>query len=771
MSNHCIIKATFNIQPQESEKTNHFIDDPEVGMVKLGKALKQAFPHTLYKYQVEAMKTVLSNNDLFLTVGTGAGKTEVFLFTILKELIDEKISNAIIIYPTKQLAADQEQRLTRYCNHILEATGKKITYSRYNGDLSKQDLEQIEKKKPQIILATLDKLFYRRFKEDIYGFLDWIKQTDILVFDEIHAGSGGYLTHVREFIAVFKQTNPKLRVILASATVKDVASFRDNFLPSAKIVQAVGKRGVIRVMILPKDSLEQFILERIDPHLQRIGGICLVFIDSVQKVSQLVAKFNEQLMIKAGLPLEIVKQNSPFMCINSQLTESDKADIIKRIMDGSLRFLFTTSLLELGMDIPNIQHIINIGWPITGKNGLIQRMGRLRFQDISQKKNFTLILDTERVLDKYYLENYRIIKTILEENTAEQILFNSQSLQRMKAFVLFRIYIGLTTIEEILAFCQTLESKQITQTAIVMLLADGILRTRNHKVSADRRELIIADEQELFQFIRRHKIRSAGQRWLLVEKSLDNNFERIIGEIDEQRILRMALPGNLIYQGKQGDIYRVVKLLERKIIVEKLQINKSSIEQNKLKAPSIQIDKQARVFRFAELNIRFGKMVIQRETTEVVRYTKTGNKIDDNHQHKQSFHRQEKTSGLLIDVVLPAKKISYKKKREVLSLLKDLILKCTEIALHISEPSFRVIVNVHESKIVIYDRGGELGNAAFLFREFTKVAKQMSKLVKTATQREQAQEPILPLFANIAEESIGMVDSLLTQQKKEIIEE
>ncbi len=459
------------------------------------------------------------------------------------------------------------------------------------------------------------------------------------------------------------------------------------------------------------------------------------------------------------------------MCINSQLTEKDKADIIKRIMNGSLRFLFTTSLLELGMDIPNIQHIINIGWPITGKNGLIQRMGRLRFQDISQKKNFTLILDTERVLDKYYLENYRIIKTILEENTAEQILFNSQSLQRMKAFVLFRIYMGITTIEEILAFSKTLESKQITQIAIVMLIADGILRTRNHKVSADRRELIIADEQELFQFIRNHKIRSAGQRRLLVERNLDNNYERIIGEIEEQRILRTGIEGNLLYLGRQGDTYRVEKRLEKKIVVKKLQINKSSIEQNKLKAPSIQIDKQARVFRFAELNIRFGKMVIQRETAEVVRYTKTGNKIDDNHQHKQTFHSQEKTSGLLVEVTFSAKKSSYKKKKEVLNLLKDLILKSTEITLHISEPSFRVIVNVHESKIAIYDRGGELGNAAFLFRKFTKVAKQMSKLVKAVSQGEQAQELIPPLFANISEESIGMVDLLLTQQKKEIIEE
>ncbi len=767
MQNHCIIKATFKILPQESEKTNYFIDNPEVNMAALGKALKQVFPYTLYKYQVEAMKNILAGNDLFLTVGTGAGKTEVFMFTILKELLEEKISNTVIIYPTKQLAADQEQRLALYCNHILEATGKKITYSRYNGDLSKQDLEQIEKKKPQIILATLDKLFYRCFKEDKHGFLEWIKKTDVLVFDEIHAGSGGYLTHVREFIAVLKHINPKLRVILASATVKDTSTFRDNFLPSAKIIQATGKRGIVRVMILPKDSLEQFILDRLNPHLQKIGGVCLVFVDSIQKVSQLVAKFNEHLMKRTGLPLEIVKLNSSFMCINSQLTEHDKADILERIKNGSLRFLFTTSLLELGMDIPKIAHIINIGWPITGKNGLLQRFGRLRFQNIAQKKNFTVILDTERPLDNYYLENYRTIKIILEKNIAEQILFDSKSLQRMKAFVLFRICMGQTTFEEILTFCQTEECKQITKTAIVMLLADGILRTRNHKIVSEKRELVIADEQELKQFIRNHKIRSGERKWVITEKNKENENEMIIGEIEEQRILRMALPGNLLYQGRQGDIYRVLKLLEGKIVVEKLQINKSSIEQNKLKPPVFLIDKQARVQKIGELTIRYGRMVIQRETAEIMRYTKTGKKIEANNQHKQFFHWQEKTSGLLVEVTLTSKKVGYKEKREALSLLKELILKSAEIILHISEPSFRTVVNVYEGKIAIYDRGGELGNAAYLFKEFQKIEEQMRKLMQKTLQSQQPHEIILPLFDQVSENAVKLVNSILSQEKKE----
>ncbi len=141
MSRRCIVKTTFKIPPQESNKSSYHLDNADVGLRGTGKILKKLFPFILYEYQVEAMNTILAGEDCFLTVGTGAGKTEVFMFTILEELVAEKITNAIIIYPTKQLAEDQEQRLASYCNQIQKETGKKITYSRYNGDLSRKDLE------------------------------------------------------------------------------------------------------------------------------------------------------------------------------------------------------------------------------------------------------------------------------------------------------------------------------------------------------------------------------------------------------------------------------------------------------------------------------------------------------------------------------------------------------------------------------------------------------------------------------------------------------
>lgn len=629
-------------------------------------------------------------------------------------------------------------------------------------------------------MATLDKLFYRCFKEDKYGFLEWIKNTGVMVIDEVHAGSGGYLTHVREFISVFKRNNPLLRVILTSATVKDVASFRDKFLPSAQIIQATGKRGIVRVMVLLRESLEQYIMEKIDPHLQKTGGICLVFVDNIQKVSQLVAKCNESLMKRTGLPLEVIKLNSPFLCISSQLAEQDKTDILQRIKNGSLRFLFTTSLLELGIDIPRIEHIINIGWPITGKNELLQRFGRLRFQTIEQKKNFTIILDTDNPLDNYYLENHQKIKEILEENISEQILFDSKSLQRMKAFVLFRVVMGQTTIEEILTFCHEGECERITRTATTMLVAQGILRTRKHKQPYRKRELVIADEKELKQFVRNHRIRSGERKWSIVERSQEAKREiKILGEIGEQRIIRITLPGNLLYQGRKGDIYRVVKLLEGKVLVEKLAINKTTLEQNKLKPPIFQIEKQARMQKKGAIAIQFGKMIIQRETAKINRYTNTGERIEEEREEqpeeeelgnwgKKTYYWQEKTSGILIEVNYPKNVLNNEQKKEALNLLKDLILKSMEIILHISESSFRTVMNVHENRIVIYDRGGDLGNAEYLFTKFQEIENQMKKLMQDGERnKQQLRKKIIPLMEKASEKVIKITRELLEAEEGE----
>ena len=310
------VSAVFNLPPSLCERSNIFIDDPKLGLKIIGKPIREIFPHQMYAYQISAIKALLKGKDSFVAVGTGSGKSETFLFPMFERIVNGEIKNAILIYPTKQLAEDQEKRITKYCNKIQEITGEKITYSRYNGDLTQKEIDFVEKVKPNIILATIDKLFYRCFKEGKEDFLDWLLNAGMLVIDEVHAGSGSYLEHVRETVTVLKYVNPKMSVVLASATVRNVEKLRDEFLPSAEIFQGKARRGKVTVMVLDPEKLTSFLLEKLDAHMKKIRGVAIVFVDSIQKVGEIAAKCNKHLMKTLGLTKEQVLAHT--ICLYKQ---------------------------------------------------------------------------------------------------------------------------------------------------------------------------------------------------------------------------------------------------------------------------------------------------------------------------------------------------------------------------------------------------------------------------------------------------------------------
>ena len=746
MTSNIGVTAVFELPPSLCESSDHYVDDINVGLTNIGKYLREIFPHKLYTYQLNAIKALIKGKDSFIAVGTDSGKSETFLFPMFERILNGEIKNAIIIYPTKQLAEDQEKRIAKYCNKILEGTGNKITYSRYNGDLTQKEIDYVEKMKPNIILATIDKLFYRCFKEGNEDFLDWLLNIGMFVVDEVHAGSGSYLAHIREIVAVLKKINTKMNVVLASATVRDAKKLRNKFIPTAEIFQGKTRRGKVTVMLLDPGKLESFLLEKLDPHLQKIGGVAIVFVDNIQKVVEMVAKCNKHLMKKTGLTKELVLAHTPFVCMNSQLTRREKSTIVERIHKGLVRVVFTTSLMELGMDIPNIQHIINIGWPITGVNGFLQRMGRLRFPEIEKKKNFTVFLNPEKTIDRYYIKNKKKLEEILLENKAERILFDSRALQRAKAFVLLRVILGITTRKEIINLNEDEETRKVVEEAIAILHAKGMLQTKNHQKSYLQRTVIIGDRKKVQEFIRKHQIRGIERQWYLVVAEKEK--ERIIGTIEEGRIIRSALPGNLLLHGSKGEIYRVKELREEKVIVEKLNCYQTNIKINTLKPPMFIIEGQARVQQFKQLTIRYGKMIIRQETNEIMRYSregtlitgwkkgrrirKEGERITDENQEEEwkgNYQWDKKTKGLIIEIQTNERKKTKEQKKKRMKLLGEVMKKAIEIKLHISETSLRTYTNYHERKIVMYEKGGEMGNVEQIFRKMNIVLGGMRELI------------------------------------------
>ena len=74
-----------------------------------------------YKHQLESLEAFYQGNDLFVSTGTGSGKTECFMWPMVSKLVLEQMNSpetwsvrgvrAIMLYPMNALATDQAKRI------------------------------------------------------------------------------------------------------------------------------------------------------------------------------------------------------------------------------------------------------------------------------------------------------------------------------------------------------------------------------------------------------------------------------------------------------------------------------------------------------------------------------------------------------------------------------------------------------------------------------------------------------------------------------------
>ena len=89
--------------------------------LRLGKENLGVYPSP-YSHQLKALQAFIDGKDVFVSTGTGSGKTECFMWPILYKLMDEAIHGrnwqnhgvrVLLMYPLNALVADQLSRLRR----------------------------------------------------------------------------------------------------------------------------------------------------------------------------------------------------------------------------------------------------------------------------------------------------------------------------------------------------------------------------------------------------------------------------------------------------------------------------------------------------------------------------------------------------------------------------------------------------------------------------------------------------------------------------------
>ncbi len=303
----------------------------------------------LFRFQEEAIYSIMDGKDVVIVAPTASGKTEAFTIPIL-EGIDQGFIQALFIYPTKALARDQASKINNYA----DAVGIRIAI--LDGDTSINEKREIISTKPEIILTNFDTLHYHlMYRTEFSTLLDKVRY---IVIDEVHTYTGIFGSHVHYILKRLARFS-KFNIIAASATLPNAKEFCERlFDRSVNIIEGKGKRGNIHfAMIYPTLRSQRALM------LDLLKRLCkehktIVFSDSHIDAELLAYYASKEVKIKvhrAGLIQEY---------------RNKVEDEFKR---GELMAISSTPTLELGIDIGDLDAVISDKTPI---NRFMQRMGR-----------------------------------------------------------------------------------------------------------------------------------------------------------------------------------------------------------------------------------------------------------------------------------------------------------------------------------------------------------------------------------------------------------
>lgn len=300
--------------------------------------------------QSAVIKEALSGRDILGLAQTGSGKTAAFCLPLAEKLIHGKGIRGLILCPTREIALQTKAFLDIFGKH-----NRLRSVAIIGGVKMGPQIRDFERH-PDIIVATPGRLNDHLER----GYVS-LKQLEYLVLDEAdHMFDMGFFPQIRRIIRtipqkrqtmMFSATMPKSIEHLAAQYLKNPISI--DVLPSTKAAEGIEHRMYLVDLSNKQDCLVALLHQEL--------GSTLVFTRT-----KLDANWLYQLLQKDGHPVAR---------IHSDRSQFQRTEALKGFRQGAHRILVATDIASRGIDVPNIQHVVNFDMPQTSDE-YIHRSGR-----------------------------------------------------------------------------------------------------------------------------------------------------------------------------------------------------------------------------------------------------------------------------------------------------------------------------------------------------------------------------------------------------------
>ncbi len=305
--------------------------------------------------QTAAIPVALAGRDMIVNAKTGSGKTLAYVLPMLQQILDnpQSLTQAIILAPTRDLC----RQINKQCTLLAQFTDISTAII-IGGEDPKHQIKALEKY-PDIIIATPGRLL-EHVKRDMVV-LDAI---NILVLDE--ADRMLAMGFSDDVISIASQCNEESQTVLYSASFNQnkFSELIDAILIEPEIILVDSSResneNVSQQKILADDNahkikLCQYLLE------QESFSKAIIFANKKETVNQVSSALQSKDIANAF--------------IHGDVEQDIRNRLLRNFRNDDLNVLVATDVAARGLDIPDLDLIINFDVPRNGED-YMHRIGR-----------------------------------------------------------------------------------------------------------------------------------------------------------------------------------------------------------------------------------------------------------------------------------------------------------------------------------------------------------------------------------------------------------
>jgi ATP-dependent RNA helicase RhlE len=306
--------------------------------------------------QFRALKHILEGEDVMAVAQTGTGKTAAFVIPMLHHFIIKKRGaydgiRGLVLVPTRELA----KQISTVFSEIGAKTNLKVLG--LFGGVEQENQIKTLKKGIDILVATPGRMF------DLIaqGFVD-ISKLEIFVLDEADLMLDlGFNKDIKD---VLKKIPKNRQTLFFTATIdKKIKSLAYDTVKNAIRIQISPKNPVSKnvehaVAFIEMDD-KRFFLENVLKEYPEQKFI--VFVRTKVRAERVVAAM-ERVQLKAE-------------ALHGGIEQKERFAILDRFRSGENKVLVTTDVACRGIDIPDMDYVVNYDLPDNPEN-YVHRCGR-----------------------------------------------------------------------------------------------------------------------------------------------------------------------------------------------------------------------------------------------------------------------------------------------------------------------------------------------------------------------------------------------------------